>query len=56
MATHAPSELGWFLSGSTAEAVMRLSHLPVLMLPVHGADLKAQASDNTEKEDLTIAR
>jgi nucleotide-binding universal stress UspA family protein len=36
MATHAPGDLGWVLTGSTAEEVMRLSHLPVLMLPVHG--------------------
>lgn len=36
MATHAPGELGWLITGSTAEQVMRLSHMPVLMLPVHG--------------------
>ncbi len=49
MATHAPSDLGWFLSGSTAEAVMRLSHLPVLMLPVHGG--KPSRSDSINREN-----
>ena len=52
MATHAPSELGWFLSGSTAEAVMRLSHLPVLMIPVHNV----KSSTGQEKENLTLSR
>ncbi|MDB5083089.1 MAG: hypothetical protein JWP00_5013 [Chloroflexi bacterium] len=35
MATHAPGEFGWFITGSIAERVMRQSHLPVMMLPVH---------------------
>lgn len=59
MATHAPSELGWFLSGSTAEAVMRLSHLPVLMLPVHGVKSTGATStgqERAEKENLTLSR
>jgi len=51
MATHAPSELGWFLSGSTAAAVMRLSHLPVLMLPVHGGKSSGTVSIGRKKEE-----
>lgn len=55
MATHAPSELGWFLSGSAAEAVMRLSHLPVLMLPVHGVK-SLTGQERAEKDNLTLSR
>ncbi len=53
MATHAPSELGWFLTGSMAEQVMRLSHLPVLMLPVHGLVPTHNESNKEAEENLT---
>jgi nucleotide-binding universal stress UspA family protein len=53
MATHAPSELGWFLSGSTAAAVMRQSHLPVLMIPVHSEADANPAGSGVEMRELT---